>query len=608
MVAPEDAGAIAAGIADVVAVRAIKRLQYAWAHYAEAGDLEAMADLFSRGGRLILPPREAAGRAAILALLISAMGHGQPSYPADRLNVPMFFSPVITIATDGCSARGRWHEVAMTGRFGKRASWTGGIHENTYVLEDGVWKIAVLEFHPQFAGSHAEGWRNVTSAVPLVPFHFTPDGAGAPVSRHPTRRGADDADPALLAGAARSAVDESLVVNMIGAYGHYMDRKLWDDVADLFADGGVLTCTDESWVGRGAIRAGLLELGPAGLGQGELFEHYELMPVVSLTADGDEAELRGVELQLLGQHGAYARWSVRIAEGRLRRHGDKWVFTSLRFLPRLLADHSAGWERDLPALPANSTAYPEHRGPAVAFSHPVVGRVPSPPLVSGGSLEQAYVALETARAFDAAENLASAYGYFLDEAHWDESADLFARDGWKELSFIGTFIGRERIRDSLVARYGRRPRRPDFLPIHQKTQPYITVSPEGDRAQIRLKMLQINSGWTAEPSIVTGFYEEQVILEDGTWRIHGMDLEYNLVADWVDGWAAVNPGLSRKFAPDDAGIAAFEPAPDGPLRGRAFAPYPEVAPVGYHYANPVSDREPGLRFHWSDGRFDVPAG
>jgi hypothetical protein len=70
----------------------------------------------------------------------------------------------------------------------------------------------------------------------------------------------------------------------------------------------------------------------------------------------------------------------------------------------------------------------------------------------------------------------------------------------------------------------------------------------------------------------------------------------------------VNPGLSRKFAPDDAGIAAFEPAPDGPLRGRAFAPYPEVAPVGYHYANPVSDREPGLRFHWSDGRFDIPAG
>ncbi|MEV1128755.1 nuclear transport factor 2 family protein [Agromyces sp. NPDC049794] len=603
--APDDRGSVAAGVADAAAVRAVKRLQHAWAHYAEAGDLTAMAELFSRGGRLVLPPREATGRTAIHALLVSVMGHGQPSYPTDRLNVPLFFSPVITVSADG-RARGRWHELAMTGRFGRRASWTGGIHENEYVLEDGVWKIAELHYHPQFAGSHADGWRNVSDAVPLVPFHFTPDDAGRPVVRNPPARGEDDVDPSTLAARAQSAVDESLIHNVIAAYGHYLDRKLWDDVADLFAEDGVLQYTDHAWVGRHAIREGLEEFGPAGLRHGELFDHYQLMPVVTLAPDGSSAELRGIELQILGRHGVSGQWGVRISDARLRRVGERWVLASLRFSPRLLADHAIGWDRDLPGLAPNSTAYPHHPGPAVRFPHPVLDTRPVPGQTSDGGLEQAKRALVVARAFDAAENLASAYGYFLDEAHWDESADLFAREGWKELSFVGTYIGRERIRDSLIARYGRRQRRPDFLPIHQKTQPYMSVSPDGDRVQIRLKMLQVNSGWETEASIVTGFYEEQAIIEDGIWRIHGMDLDYVVVAEWAGGWAGVSPGLSRKFAPDDATIAAFSPAPDGPLRGLAFAPYPEIGPVGYHYANPVSGREPALRFQWSDGRFGAP--
>ena len=40
---------------------------------------------------------------------------------------------------------------------------------------------------------------------------------------------------------------------------------------------------------------------------------------------------------------------------------------------------------------------------------------------------------------------------------------------------------------------------------------------------------------------------------------------------------------------------------DAPLRGSVFAPYPRVAPMGFHFANPVSGREPTLRLTWSDG-------
>ena len=594
---------LAAGVADAGAVRAIKRLQHAWAHYLEAGDLAAAADLFSRDGRLVWPPREASGRDDILATLVSVMGHGQASYPADRLNIPLLFSPVITVEASGRRARGRWHEVALTGRFGRRASWTGGIHENAYVLEDGVWRISLLDYHPQFAGPHAEGWRNVSDAVPLVPFHFTPDGAGTPVAREPAARDDLGDDPGDVAARARAAVDESAAHTLLAAYGHYVDRKSWDDVADLFTEDAVLDLGDEPWRGRFAIRAGLEGFGSPGLGHGELFDHVQLMPVVTLDPEGRRADVRGFELQFLARHGEYGRWGVRISEATLVRERGGWRFSALRFSPRLLADHAIGWDRDLPPSSASTTAYPHHHGPTIAFPHPA--REPARPPVPTPAIDLAETArlLAVARAFDGAENVASAYGYFLDEAHWDASAELFARDGWKELSFIGTYIGRERIRDSLVARYGRRDRNPRFLPIHQKTEPVITVSDDGTRAQVRLKMWQVNSGWDAEPSTVTGVYEEQVILEDGIWRIHGMDLEYVVVADWAGGWAGVTEGQARRFAPTDEAIAAFEPAPDAPLRGRAFAPFPEVAPLGFHYANPVSGREPALRFGWSDGRF-----
>jgi len=610
-VGADDFGSVLAGVADVGAVRAVKRLQHAWSHYAEAGDLEALAELFSLGGRLVLPPRTATGRAEIHALLISVMGHGQPSYPPDRLNVPLMFSPVITVNGDGRRAHGRWHEIALTGRFGKRSSWTGGIHENEYVLEDGVWKIAVLHYHPQFAGHHSEGWRNVSDAVPLVPFHFTADTAGIPVDRDPSPRDGDSDRSrtalAHIAAAARAAIDESTILNLMAAYGHYLDRRLWDDIADLFADDGRLALSGEEWNGRDAIRRGLGEAGGLGLRTGELFEHLQLVPVVTLEPDGQSARLRGIELQMLARRGEFGRWGVRVAEARLTRTGGRWRFAELRFSPRLLADHSIGWHHDLPPLPDNSSAYPEYAGPAIEFPHPVLGAAPiAEPLEQ--SMGEVRRSIAVARAFDGAENVASAYGYFLDEAHWDESADLFARDGWKELSFIGTYIGRERIRDSLVARYGRRDRNPGFLPIHQKTEPVITVSADGTRAQVRLKMFQVNSGWDAPASMVTGVYEEQVILEDGIWRIHGMDLEYIVVADWADGFAGAGPEQGRKFAPTDEAIAAFDPAPDAPLRGAAFAPFPEIEPLGFHYRNPVSDRDPQVRFEWSDGRFDQPTG
>lgn len=91
-----------------------------------------------------------------------------------------------------------------------------------------------------------------------------------------------------------------------------------------------------------------------------------------------------------------------------------------------------------------------------------------------------------------------------------------------------------------------------------------------------------------------------MVKEDGVWRIHGMDLDYTWLADYPAGWTGIDPTANARFAVAPEQIAAF--APDAPLRGETFAPYPRVAPMGFHFANPASGREPETRLTWSDGR------
>jgi ketosteroid isomerase-like protein len=613
MAADRSAAVIEADIANAEGVRAVKRLQHAWGQYAEAGDFASMADLFADNGRFIMPPAEAVGRSAIVSALRQYMAGGAAALGPDRLNLRLMLSPAVTLGADGTTAKGRWHEFAMTGVHGVRADWSGGIHENDYVLERGVWKIATLHLHPQFAGPYEKGWTNIGATVPFVPYHYTPDGAGTPVPLDPKPRKAAVVALPSLAARARALADEGNVQNLQAAYGFYMDRKQWDDVADLFAPDGVIEIGGEgAYAGRASIRKGLDRFGAAGLQTGQLFDHMQLMPVVDVAPDGRSAQLRCIELLLLGVHGKGGAWGVNICEMRAEKRGDLWMISRLTISPRLLADYDEGWAKGLVDLggPSQSfppdravvlvSAYPKAKGPAIRFSHPVSGKR-SVPVPGKGKAEIAAIErdLHAAKARDGAENVSTAYGYYIDEFKWDETADLFSTDGWKELSYIGNYIGRESVRKSLFARYGRNGRNPVGAAIHQKVAPYVTVLPDG-RACARIKLFQINTA-VNPGSYVNGIYENQIVQENGVWKIAGMDLDYVFLADYKGGWAKVQPGSTARFPPKPEDAARM--APDGPLRGVTFAPYPEIGPTALHFVNPVSGRQPPMLLPWSDGHF-----
>lgn len=602
---------LAAKAQDIGAIREIKRLQHLWGHYADAGQWRDMAGLFASGGVWTDGTREVAGRQAIADYLRQEHGGGEAGMAADRLNLRLFLSPVITLAEDGRSAVGRWHEVAMTGEAGASAAWAGGIHVIDYALTGDGWKIAQMRYHPQFAGPYDSGWSHVAPDVPKVDYHYTPDEAGTPIPRG--RSAADPASAAEVAAEAELLLAASAVQNLQSAYGSYLDRQLYDQVSDLFAEDAIFDIAGVGrYSGREGVRQALLRFGSPGLQHGELNDRPQLMPVITMAADGNSATLRNIEIGMTGQHGGASFWSAAIQQFTFQRGDDGiWRIAALHRYPRMRASYESGWQQPLSAaLPAadnaspiapsrlSPAAYPAAVPPPLdAAAQLAPEPVPGPAFAAGGDTG---TSLARAAAFDGAENISNAYGYYIDEFEWDGTADLFSTDGWKELSYIGTYIGRERVRGSLVNRYGRGGRRGAFMAIHQKTQPYVTVSPDGSRANIRLRLFQFNSALDGPGSWISGIYENQAVLEDGIWKIHGMDLDYVWLGDYDGGWAGIEPEASRQFAPEPEDVAKYPP--DAPLRGVTFAPFPEIAPMGFHFVNPVSGRPPETRLHWSDGR------
>ena len=180
--------------------------------------------------------------------------------------------PVVTLAADGQSGKGRWHIMAMLGGYERSASWAGGVYENQYVRENGVWKIKEVRYLPQYSGRYEDpGWTADARADP-VPFRRgarrqadsrrarAPRAARA-ASRRRSPRWASAWPTSPRARSASATRSRSRISST--QYGYYVDRKMWDDVADLFAADGTMEIGLQGvYAGRTSIRRGLNAFGP----------------------------------------------------------------------------------------------------------------------------------------------------------------------------------------------------------------------------------------------------------------------------------------------------------------------------------------------------------
>lgn len=639
-------------------VRAVKRVQETYAQYSQFGLWTDMAALFADDAVLSYGKDAARGRRAIQDYFLARFGEGTHGLTSGALHTQMVLRPLVNVAADGQTAKGRWWQFSMTGQHGVKAEWAGGIFENDYVRERGVWKIAHLRYNPIFAGPYATGWRNVDEDQKIVPYHFTPEETGIPVPEL-SAAAVPPVDPKMNPATVLAALerriaamnDEDTVRNLQNAYGYYMDRKMWDDVTDLFtADGALSIANVGIYDGPKSIRRALERSGPAGLRHGELNELMQLDMAVAFEPGGQEARARGLEFGLLGDAGTgNGFYTLAIFENRYVKQNGIWRIREMRMFPLMKTAYAQGWAKSQVVDPPPAAEHAPDRPapasdamtpgaiPAFFIPNPATGRpvslpagartvgqerlLPAPAAPKAAvpasdleaRLKEAERRLAVSKAWDGAENMNSAYGDYLDDLDFGPLGKLFARNGTKEVPFRGIYIGRDRImaRDATSPPPGSRPR--TAIPIHWRTQPVILVAEDGRSASIRSRLFQGGSSRTRGSGLNGGMYHDQVVLEDGVWKLWSVNIDefFFQSASYEGGWSAARdpePAAARAPAAQNAQPDSYPP--DIPLtalgeRERGFRggpgatiAWPSILPMWFHYRNPVSGRVP--EHYWPD--------
>jgi len=174
-------------------IHSIRRVQYSYGYFIDKSQYNEVVDLFADDGDVWFMGGIYKGKAGVRRLYIGrfqtqfTQGHNGPRYGwlLDHPQLQM----VIDVAPDRKTAqvRGRsmmqagQHESAkgeqadstrrrLEGMFassGDHAWWEGGVYENAYVRENGIWKIKALRYFPFWHGSFGKGW-------PKTPIDFIP--------------------------------------------------------------------------------------------------------------------------------------------------------------------------------------------------------------------------------------------------------------------------------------------------------------------------------------------------------------------------------------------------------------------------------------------------
>ena len=148
--------------------RAIRKLQRAFGYYVDRGLWGDAADLFTDDGSIEIGIDGVyVGKDRIEEYLRRLHG-GQEGLIYGQLNEWVTLQPAVFVAADGLSATARWRDQGMLGQYKQHAEWRDGIYENTYVKDDGVWKIASLHLYVNFVVPYEKGWARLKPGEGLV--------------------------------------------------------------------------------------------------------------------------------------------------------------------------------------------------------------------------------------------------------------------------------------------------------------------------------------------------------------------------------------------------------------------------------------------------------
>jgi hypothetical protein len=516
------------------------------------------------------------------------------------LNTLIAENPVISLSADGTRAQGRWNGMWFQGTGAGETRIQGGIYENTYALTSSGWRISELRYHGLYEGTYEDGWRNVgLKGIPIVPYHFTAKSSGVPIQ---AANGGDAYNGTMgeLAARIERLNSEDEVRNLVHAHGYYVDRRMWSDVVDLHAHETTATVAGEVYRGKEGVRRVLERMGPEGLTQGINNDH----PIFGLLVrvNGSEAMTRGMEIAMIGDaNTGVARWEFNVLRFGCVREEGVWKVKDVEITPLVVADYYEGWGNG-GARPPNT-----YIPPFLEFEDDYSPQAGSKTNLTVEDLERR---LRRSEDYDGSENQSHAYGYLLDDLQAVEMGALFAKKGHKASPFAGFFQTPERITQANIASYGNnRSALRSGVSFHWRPQPVILVSEDGRSATVRARLLQPSTSITKAGSFNSAMYHDQVVLEDGKWRLWSVTIDefYWQSSSWKEGWANAKPcngtapnpepaGWTKKYPPDITLADVGER--ESTFRGGSgrYIEWPEIQRMWFQYRNPVSGRVP--EWYW----------
>ena len=450
------------------------------------------------------------------------------------------------------------------------------------------------------------------SAVPLAVAarshsHQQPHASAARLSADELKR-LDRLEAEIVA-----AEDIRAIEKLQRAYGYYVDKGMWEDVAVLFTDDAVANYPAGVFIGKTSIREHLFmnvgggKVGDIGLPDGRLYNHMQIQPVVHLDPGGRAAQGRWRALALFGSYGGGATWAEGVYEiGYAKDHGV-WKIRTLDYYSGFGASYQTGWvppqsprtgppggrklahppdrerKMDCDGFPAACIApfHYENPGTSVAAAN-VWSTVDDRPAHTSGTSSAQRLAELAHRALlledeQKIENLQRIYGYYIDRGRWDEATDLFAMDGTLESGLSGVYVGKKHIRKYVGLAgpaglgFGR-------MNDHLQLQTLVDVAPNGLTARARSRELDMIGTYGGHGTWMEGVYENTYVKQGGVWKFKSLHFYPTFITDYDKGWAQDAQPVPT---------ASTEAPPDRPPTD-TYEIYPKAHIPLYHYRNPVT--------------------
>jgi hypothetical protein len=179
------------------------------------------------------------------------------------------------------------------------------------------------------------------------------------------------------------------------------------------------------------------------------------------------------------------------------------------------------------------------------------------------------------------ERLQGAFGYYFDNALWDDVANLFADDGTIEIALDGVYVGKAHVRDYLKALGDGHAGRIDE---HLQAMPVVTLAADGLTAKARWRGIELEGEYGGDAHWGEGPYENEYVKQNGVWKIKTLHWYQALFVPYAGGWQT-NPD------PTGGKRASGAQPPDRPP-SVDYKTWPDTYVPPFSFPNPVAKYVP----------------